>query len=339
MAQLMTNDQGGVGYRLSPEDTLDRLLLMGSEGAVLLAREEALTVEKTPNLVRMIGQDPLPVVARAVQINKENRAPRINPSLFVLAYAWCKSPSKHRWAIRTFIEEEFLNLVRTGTHLFTFVDYLNSMGGLGARTRALINKWYTQSPKDVAYQVTKYRQRGGWSHRDVLRKTHPKPTTPFQDALYKNLVSGTADFQTLPQQNEQEALNYLQVVDEVRRATDTSRVCKLVADYKLPWEVLPTEQLALPAVWEALLPHIPATALLRNLGRLSSLKLLTSGSCWEEEIYSRIDRMAEKGGIHPLQYLITSTIYANGRGEKGSLAWSPVLTTMAALSAAFYKSF
>lgn len=41
--------------------------------------------------------------------------------------------------------------------------------------RRCIQQWYlNKQPKHLAMLLTKYPQRGGWSHRDLLRLAHPK---------------------------------------------------------------------------------------------------------------------------------------------------------------------
>ena len=47
--------------------------------------------------------------------------------------------------------------------------------GWGRAMRRCIQQWYlNKQPKHLAILLTKYPQRGGWSHRDLLRLAHPK---------------------------------------------------------------------------------------------------------------------------------------------------------------------
>ena len=89
------------------------------------------------------------------------------------------------WRTHTVYEEikvKFPQFVRTGTHLFEFVDYVTMYRKWGRGLRTLIASWYTTKDADaLAYQVVKYRQRGGWTHRDLLRKAHAKPTDIGKD--------------------------------------------------------------------------------------------------------------------------------------------------------------
>ncbi|PNG99682.1 SS-A/Ro ribonucleoprotein, partial [Tetrabaena socialis] len=48
--------------------------------------------------------------------------------------------------------------------------------GWGRAMRRAVSNWYLgRTPAAVAYQATKYSQRNGWSHADLLRLAHPDP--------------------------------------------------------------------------------------------------------------------------------------------------------------------
>ena len=49
--------------------------------------------------------------------------------------------------------------------------------------------------------------------------------------------------------------------------------------------------------------------------------------------------LLKRARIHPLAVLIAQKVYAQGRGEKGSLTWQPVSKIVDALDAAFYATF
>ena len=52
------------------------------------------------------------------------------------------------------------------------------MRGFGAALRKAIADWYlSKKPADLAYQLLKYQQRNGLSHRDVLRLIHMPANT------------------------------------------------------------------------------------------------------------------------------------------------------------------
>lgn len=64
-------------------------------------------------------------------------------------------------------------LVRSYTSLFTLLGT-----GWGRAHKKAIQNWYKQfetKPDTLARLVTKYKNREGWTHKDVLRLAHPSP--------------------------------------------------------------------------------------------------------------------------------------------------------------------
>ncbi len=85
---------------------------------------------------------------------------------------------------------------------------------------------------------------------------------------------------------------------------------------------------------------MPMTALVRNLGKLSSVGVLTpfgDGLPLALSGLRDLDRI-RKARLHPLAILLALKTYAQGRGEKGSYA-EPVAQVIDALNAAFYTAF
>ena len=73
----------------------------------------------------------------------------------------------------------------------------------GRGLRGAVADWYGSRPlRDLAYQGTKYAQRGGWSHRDALRLAHPKADGPERDACLELLLSAYPDFDSYQQLTE-----------------------------------------------------------------------------------------------------------------------------------------
>ena len=111
--------------------------------------------------------------------------------------------------------------------------------------------------------------------------------------------------------------------------------------HDLPREAVPTRFLGERAVWEALLRKMPMTALVRSLGKLSAVGLLTVGSTTAAQVADRLRSSGQlaRARIHPLALLVAQHVYGKGRGVKGSLAWRPVPAVVSALEHAFYASF
>jgi 60 kDa SS-A/Ro ribonucleoprotein len=195
----------------------------------------------------------------------------------------------------------------------------------------------------LALQAVKYQSRDGWSHRDLLRKSHPVASTAQHQAIYNWMVKGWDSVGEAPHPDR--VLATIWAFERARRmktAADVPALCALVHDYGLPHECVPTEMKRFPKVWEALLPHMGFTAMLRNLGKMTEVGLLAPHpSDAERFIVSRL-RKAEAlraARLHPLALLVAMKTYAQGHGEKGKLHWQPRQKIVDALDGAFYLSF
>ena len=82
-------------------------------------------------------------------------------------------------------------------------------------------------------------------------------------------------------------------------------------------------------------------AMIRNLGKMSKIGLLSHLSKAESFVVSRLQDQESlaKSRLHPLHILVALNIYTRGHGEKGKLVWSPSLNVVDALDAAFYLAF
>ena len=97
--------------------------------------------------------------------------------------------------IRRYALSVLPQVARTGSHLFQFVEYAEAMRGWGKSLRNAIGSWYEAQGgvAEAAYQMVKYRQRNGWTHRDLLRKAHPSgKDNPDFGALFAWVTQGVA---------------------------------------------------------------------------------------------------------------------------------------------------
>jgi 60 kDa SS-A/Ro ribonucleoprotein len=177
----LQNNAGGFAWEVDDWQRLDRFLLLGTEGGTYYVREAKLTVENAEAVRRCIQEDGIRVVNRIVEISESGRAPKNDPALFSLALCCSLGDpdTKHQ------AYAALPKVARIGTHLFHFLHYSQGFRGWGRALRRAIASWYNE--KDVealAFQMIKYQQRDGWSHRDALRLAHPNPASPSHNVLY-----------------------------------------------------------------------------------------------------------------------------------------------------------
>jgi len=333
------NNAGGYVFTLEPLDQLKRFLILGTEGGTYYTREHELTKRNAAVVMACLDNWPRLTIDTIVRISVEGRAPKPNPAIFALAVAAShRDEQARRWAL-----DELATVCRTGTHLFTFLTYVEQFRGWGRGLRTAVANWYLdKSPQQVAYQTTKYASRGGWSHRDALRLSKPRPPRGLDMDMVLARAVGKADRCLGIVSEPGSGLEYVRMceaVKEPKRAT--SVIVKMITDHKLPWEVLPSERLREPAIWEALVPHTGLTALVRNLGRLTDIGFIKPMSSGERAVVERLGSADDikRSRIHPLQVLTALATYRQGHGDKGSLSWTPTAAVLGALEGMFYESF
>lgn len=325
------NHAGGYSFTIDDETRLRRFLILGTEGGTYYQSAAELTQDNAKIILAWAQAQTVRLVDLVVEISVAGRAPRQNPGIFALAAAASLGDAEgRRYALSKLAE-----VCRTGTTLFLFAGYVEQFRGWGKTLRRAVGDWYLREPDQVAYQAVKYRQRNGWTHRDLLRLAHPKP---HPDALStRNLF----DWITHPAGDYYETSEMPAIVRDFMDAQEATRVGDLMTVIArgngLTWEMLPTEFLNEATVWEALLGWgLPLGALIRQLPRLTRLGLTKSIG---GQIARRLTDGAAlaKARIHPVNLLVAAKTYAAGQGKGGD--WTPDRVIIDALDEAFYAAF
>lgn len=182
------NSAGGHAFAVDDWTRLDRFLILGSEGGSYYAGERVLTRENAEGVLRCLAADGTRAVARIAKVSTAGRAPRNDPAIFALALAAASEDLATRRAALAALPR----VCRTGTHLFQFAAFVEGNRGWGRALRRAVGAWYLGRPvEQLAYQLVKYGQRGGWSHRDLLRLSHPETDEPARRALFDWVCRGT----------------------------------------------------------------------------------------------------------------------------------------------------
>ncbi|QYK52919.1 MAG: TROVE domain-containing protein [Fimbriimonadaceae bacterium] len=327
------NHAGGFGWSVDRWNLLDRFLILGSENGTFYVGAQELTADHAKNVIEVIKEDGERVVERIVDASQSGLAPKNDPAIFALALAASLGDDKTRSAAL-----KALPLVcRTGTHLFAFAKVCNGLRGWGRGMRKAVANWYLAQPTDrLEYGLVKYQAREGWSHRDLLRLSHPQTNDAEQNALFKWVVDGevTGDLQMI------------RAMLALREIKDVSQAADLIKKNRLPREAIPTEMLTESAIWEALLADMPLTAVIRNLGNMTKIGLLKHGwlSGNSDSVQKIIELLRDSGRlerarIHPIGVLAALNTYALGHGVRGNGSWKPVQAILDVLDEAFYASF
>ncbi len=340
------NNAGGYTFTLSPIQQLRRFLILGTEGGTYYASEKNHTKMNVDMVRSVIDLHPIDALNEIVGISKAGRAPKNDPALFALSVAMAHKDD----LVRKMAFDALPEVARTGTHILHLASFVKDQRSFGRGVQNAFESWMRkQGPKGLALQMSKYKSRDGMSMRDLLRLVRPKAKSDAEGSIYKWVVSnGWSDDQLLEMtkflqdtEDNLEHLIYLQGVEEVARAKDVKGVVALINKYGLQREVIPTEFLNSPEVWEALLPNLGLEAMIRNLGNLSKCGLLTNMSATSKSVISRLDDAAglKKSRIHPIKVLSAYLTYKSGKSVRGNGNWTPVQGVVDSLDSAFYKTF
>jgi 60 kDa SS-A/Ro ribonucleoprotein len=341
-ARQVRNDAGGYTFTVSPVQQLRRFLVLGVQHGTYHVGERELALRNAGVVLDMTSTAAThrELVDTIVDVSERGLAPRSAPALFALAVACSHGDDEgRRYAL-----DVVPRVARTSTHLFNFLTYVRQFRGWGRGLRRAASSWYLAPDVErVAYQAVKYRQRDGWTHRDVLRKAHPRPPSgdDARDFLF-GWITGRHGLDLTSPLPEGDPLRLVEGYERARRETRPVAVAARVLEYGLPWEALPTDALAHAVVWEALLERgLPQTALLRQLPRLTRLGLLSPLGAWTPRVTAQLtsaERLAG-GRVHPLALFEAQRVYASGRPDRGSSTWTPSRLIVDALDAAFYAAF
>lgn len=348
------NNAGGYAFTLDIWGRLDRWLILGAEGGTYYVSEKQLTKDNAKTVLECLKADPTRTLNRIVEISKEGRAPKNDPAIFALALAAGDENLDTRKAALALLPQ----VCRIGTHLFHFARDVENFRKWGRGLRNAVAAWYNEKSSDkLGYDLVKYQQRDGWSHADLLRLSHPVPKTPEHGALFRYV---TTDYAGLASEREvkrrladktEKVSKYPMITATLPRVVlgfelakverDPKKVAAIISEYGLTHEMIPNEVKGSPEVWEALLEHMPLGALVRNLNKMTSVGLLKPMGSATKEVVSRLHNveLIRKARLHPVSLLVAMLTYKAGKGDKGSLTWTPLRELVDALDESFYLSF
>jgi 60 kDa SS-A/Ro ribonucleoprotein len=337
------NNAGGAVFSLNKWDYLMRFLILGSEGGTYYVGENKLTRDNAKNVESCIMEDAKRVVDMCVMVSDAGRAPKNDPAIFVLAMvAGIANEIGRKYAL-----DNLHRVCRIGTHLFHFAEYVNQFRGWGHGLRRAVGRWYLERPTNkLAMQLVKYQSRDGWSHRDLLRLAHPHTRDLEKNFALRWAVKGVDDETVASVVNRRvpvepnDPLATIWAFEQVKKETDEQTIIRLVREYSLPLETIPTEKQT-KNVLAAALENLGITAIIRNLGRYSKEGILTPMSAETNYVVEKLldAETLKKGRVHPIAVLTALMTYKSGKGMRGSSTWDVVSKIVDALDEAFYLSF
>ena len=390
-------------YPVTLKQLILRLLILGSRKNNYNTQLKNLTKEDSDYIKQEIqngkGHEILEIVR---EVYADSRAPKQEATMLVMALL-CRAADVDLRVKSLALLKEF----RTISHLYSWKNYHaaaenpltgQSSKGFGRAVKRAINEWalaYKDKPKELAYQITKYMTREGWSFKNILQCTHLRTKTgddrpqaqqaqaqaqaqqlqpahtkkthkgqgqandvpPCEmDLVLRYAVNGFAAMEELAKKSGLAAIEngvyvYLKAVHDAKHFSETeenkAQLIELIHKHRLAREQVPTWALADTDALLALLVNkkktqvtMPLTALLRNLGSMTSHQVLAD----EEELQLVREHLLnpitiEKSRVHPVTVLMAWFTYRNGKGLRGQTSWTPHPSLIKTLEEMFYRSF
>lgn len=326
------NNGGGFSYVLDDWARLDRFLILGSDASTAYQSARKLTRENAKVVELCWKADFRRTVDRIVEISVAGRAAKNSAAIVALALGTLAEDVAARQAVFAAMTK----VCRTASDMFEFASICDALGkGWGRGLKNAFRNWYETTPVDrLGYQMAKYRNRHGYTHTRLVQRVRPRG---LDDAARVGLYRWAAGNDL-----EGHALPDVMVGHLAAMKTETaSELVPIIERHGLTWETVPTWALKDAKVWEALLPNLGLTALLRNLGTLTSLGVLKPLGRHNAFVEGRLldPVQVRKSRLHPYAILYAMGVYRSGKSEKGERAWQPVSTIIDALNQAFYLAF
>ncbi|KAJ8298583.1 hypothetical protein KUTeg_022643 [Tegillarca granosa] len=237
-----------------------------------------------------------------------------------------------------------------------FIEYCEKWSagkGWGRAHKKGLSRWYHSfdgQELKLARLVTRFPGKFRWCHKDVIRLAHIKPKNDRVGLILRYIThgldeatkmycsrSGQLDLDPVVVQ----IAEFLKAVEESKTCTEPLKIVQYVQKYKLAREHLPQRSLDNPDVLHALLNNMPLETMLRNLGKMAAVGLLSPGSITETLVVSKLEsqeniRMSK---LHPFHVLCLKCRYQKGYSVRGKLKWNWNENVKKALDKTFHLSF
>jgi 60 kDa SS-A/Ro ribonucleoprotein len=223
-----------------------------------------------------------------------------------------------RGRTRSLFESVFPQVVRTPDDLRSFVVLCKSgtipgRKGLGGVARQAVREWLQNLSE---YHALKYGSAASReiTLRDILRLTHPSPSSAALSERFGWLIRGSEQSLELNSQ--------IKAFEALKQATSEEEVVALVRQGRLPYEVVvPAAKQMTPAIWEQLFHLAPYMNLLRNLVTFTRHGVFQSSANVEAAVKRLTNPEAVKHSkVLPFRFYDAWKRYVQTDGNEGAIA-------------------
>ena len=190
----VANHAGGFVWKLTDMEHARRYLIMGAkDNGNFYQTSEQVSTECNTAILRVIRSknpdDFKQLCAMVEDISVRGLAARQEPTLLTLAAAIAFAPTAEKKAAALAMVPK---CVRIPTHAFMLAGYVTDLSqckpgkekgkGWGSGFRKALGQYYTsRRGLELATALTKYKNREGWRHEDLLRMLHVNPAALRDD--------------------------------------------------------------------------------------------------------------------------------------------------------------
>jgi 60 kDa SS-A/Ro ribonucleoprotein len=333
-AQMIQGRSGGWMFDADVWKMLQRCLLIGTAKSTYYAGKNELTEDFVEVIRQAIAEDPQRVAQEILSASDGRAINNSAPILALVLLSMGESPE----AKKAF-GEIFPQVVRTGSHFYEWLNYTKSLRGFGKVVREAGKNWFLREDvKGLAYQLLKYQQRYDFSNRDALRLFHVKPPTEDHQQLFEWVVKG---WEVLPTEIPSAALAQIWWYEWLKRNPDQTH--EAIVQGRLTHEMAAPVGKMDKSAWQLLFNEMPIGALLRNLGSLTEIGVLTSDELVNLQRVEAVLNNKEhlrKSRIHPIDVLKALKTYeSGGKLGRSKKTWNPVHKIVDILEKAVELSF
>lgn len=286
------NPAGFPSFQRSAEEAYLQLLLTNTLTGTFYAKEQQLFADALALHGDMVSTNPA-FAARAIVYARNEGLMRLQPIVGLVYLA--KADKAH-------FQKIFRKVIRTPGDLADFVEIVRGgviAGGMGRMIKTTINEWLNGMSE---YHALKYASGGqGYSLRDILRVTHPKPLTEKQDALFMWLTDRDKWAQNDELQTQTAQIAAFEQLKRLDMSTETAQADarKIIAEGRLPYEVVTGAVKPDVETWAELMRQMPYFALLRHLNTLQRASVL------QDEVHAAYvaERLMNAEALHKAKVL------------------------------------
>lgn len=257
------NYEGAPTFARSDEERLILVLTTGTFEPTFYASDAKLAEEAVALFRQFAAADPH-FLAQAIVYARTEGLLRLAPITALVVLSASSSDDAKEMFRRIFPK-----VIQTPGDLQDFVTLCRqkTLRGMGKAVTRAVGRWLGEMSE---YHAIKYgAESQQMSLRDLYRLARPK-LTGKADAIAHYLVKGEiADASLTPQIAGYEAFKAkARELKEDPRSKRQVELLGLVAEHRLPWEVVTAQVPNNTAAWRAMRPQLPYMALLRNLNNL-----------------------------------------------------------------------